>query len=102
MKRSFAFIYPLTQGRVDIHRPGGLRYDHMGDLTVRGFAVEKRGNTMEAMDERYDFEIDEIVFDGVNIYPVLETFDNLDKIEAACYHHIHHMFAGLESDYEEP
>lgn len=100
MKIPFSFIYLLTQRRVDLHRDGGWRFDHAGDLVVNGVAWQ----LPDAEDETgaYEFDIDEILYEGTNIFPVLETFDSLDNIEAACYHHIHHLFIGEPSDYEVP
>src|SRR4051812_5078910 len=99
MKKRFSFIYPVTQGRVDLKRIGAWRYDHVADLVVTGTSVEKSRNTLEKPDDRFDFDIEEILFEGVNIFPILDAMDSLDKIEAACFHHIHHLSMGEESDF---
>jgi hypothetical protein len=102
MRRNFKFIYPLTQTKIDVHRPRGLRYDHVADLLVKGVAFENRASVLEDLTERYDMQIEEILYEGVNILPILESVEAIDKIQDACYHHIHHLFSGLESEYEVP
>ena len=89
--------------RVDISRKNGMKYEHITDLLVTGTGYIHNGTTLlDPIEERYDFDIDEIKYDGKNIYPIMEVLGGLDDIEAACFHHIHHLFTGQESKYQIP
>ena len=98
MRKKFSFIYPVTKGRVDLNRR--WRYEHITDLTVNGIAYQT-GVTSQINEESYQFEIDEILFNNVNVSLLLDGFDSIEKIKAACLNHIHHLFTDGESDFED-
>lgn len=100
MRKKFTFIYPLTQRRVDLHRKGGYRFDHIGNLIVSG--VGYLNSDTEEFNEQYEFDIEEISYNGTDILPVLDAFETLDNIEAACFNHLQHLFNNEESEYEIP
>jgi hypothetical protein len=102
MRRNFSFIYPLMDARVDLDRQGGWRYDHVTNLIIKGIAFKQGGSSLDSIEDRYEFDIEEILYEGKNVYPMLEAFKSLDDIEAACFHHIHHLFTDQESEYEIP
>jgi hypothetical protein len=102
MKIDFKFIFPVSQKRIDLHRPNGLRFDHVTDLIVTGTGSKHCNPHVEGFEECYDFDIDEILFEGKNIANLLEALDAKDEINDACFHHIHHLFTGQASDYEVP
>ena len=77
---NFSFIYPVTQSRVDSNRKGGLRYDHVTDLTVNGRGYRKHTTGSELISLQYDFDIEEILAEDNNIFPFLETMQAMDNI----------------------
>jgi hypothetical protein len=100
---NFEFIYPLTVKKVDIFRHGGYRYEHITDLVVKGVGYKFNGySVLDPLEDQYDFDIDEILYAGVNIYPVLKAMDAMDEINDACFNHIHRLFLGEESEYKVP
>lgn len=102
VEKKFSFIYPVVKGRVDLFRKGGWRYDHVTDLIVSGVAYDLGNGHGLPVEERYDFDIEQVTYEDKDVLPLLEAFDSLHPIEDACYHHIQNLFMGSPSDYEVP
>jgi len=102
MKLDFAFIFPANHRKVDLHRPGGFSFQHIADLVIKGEArILSGAGRYDDPEERYEFDLHSIEFEGKDILPLMEAWDITGKIEAACFHHIHQKFSGIESDYQD-
>ncbi len=90
-KKSIEFDYPLTQAsKVN----GSIVHTHIGDLTVRGVAYDNQLPALTSVEdgERYDIEIEKIMWNGVDILPVLDYSDDsfsglMAEIDAAAQEH---------------
>lgn len=102
MRKRFSFIYPITKALVDLQRKGGWRFDHITDLIISGVGYANNVNPNDPIEEKYDFDIEEILFEGKNIYPVMDALDMTEQIENACFNHVHHLFTNQEPLYEIP
>ncbi|MFT3908123.1 MAG: hypothetical protein QM737_01750 [Ferruginibacter sp.] len=101
MQKKFSFLFPITESFPDTNRREGLSFGHMGDWRISGIAYKKAG-MLKNTDFLYEYEIDEIVYDGTDINPVLETAEIFEKVKAACKNHIHYLFQDEETNNEIP
>lgn len=102
MKKRFSFLFPVTEIFPDTHRREGLRYDYIGDWRVNGIAYKKISMLQNADLQQYEYQIDEIVYNGTDINPILATKEIFDMVKAACTNHIHFLFGGHEDKNDVP
>lgn len=89
MKKNFSFTFPVTQGR--IHHPESKMwsYDHVGNLDVSGTASDEMPGPPDAP---VQFEISEILYQGVNVLPLLRAFGSLEQVIQAANEHVQDIF----------
>ena len=84
---TFSFLYPLIKKLDDPSRKTGFSYQHSGDIEVTG-----RGWKLNAgpgiKNGQFDFEIENTLVEGIDVYPQIEENNALHMIKAACLHHI--------------
>lgn len=101
MRKKFSFLYPLTKTSFDSHRAGHTSYNHVTDLTITGITSYKDHRILDNIGSHYDFEIESVLYNGVNIAPVLEAFESLEKILAACINHIENLYEGSAKNFND-
>ncbi len=97
VKKQIQFSYPLTQpSKVN----GAIRFTHLGDLTVIGVAYDNQVPAIRSVEDgdRYDIEIEKILWGGVDILPVLDYKDDdfptlMEEIQNAAQEHAADEFA---------
>lgn len=100
---TFQFIFPVVEKKIDIFRPGGVRYEHHTDLIISGIGYKNSGfSILDSLEDIYDFDLETILYEGKDVLQLLTVLGDLDQIHSACFHHIHHLFIGERSDYEIP
>ena len=91
MRKKFSFIFPITEPVTDRGRREGLTYAHTGDWRINGEAYKIKGSSSNS-DEIFEFKIEEILYEGTDINPVLTTTEMVVNVKAACFNHIQNIF----------
>lgn len=86
MYKRFSFIYPVTQQCTENNRRNS--FIHVSDLEIGGNVTLSQNEVKTVGNEKICFKIDTIIFEGVNVYPLLLALECLEPIESACRHHI--------------
>ncbi|MEO8770409.1 MAG: hypothetical protein ABI402_10005 [Ferruginibacter sp.] len=91
MLKKFSFIFPITEPVTDKGRREGLSYIHTGDWRINGEAYKIACSSPNSEDI-FEFKIDEILYEGTDINPVLTTTEMVEAVKAACFNHIQNIF----------
>lgn len=73
----FSFEMPLTKN--------GLFF---GNLLVEGFGCKENG--------KFNADVDNVLYNNVEIKPVLEVFGGMNEVDAAAENHVTEMLSELE------
>lgn len=101
MRRKFSFIFPITEPVTDKDRREGLTYAHAGDWRIIGEAYKIKG-FFPNPDDIFKFTIEEILYEGTDINPVLTTTEMVETVKAACLNHIQNIFDNEPENNELP
>lgn len=96
--QAFSFIYPVTQRQNNLGRIGSQVYEHVADLIVSGIARITHANVLNNISPKYDVEINEVLYEGSNIYPHIEKFESVENIKAACVNHVRELFKSEDTE----
>lgn len=92
ISKKFTFNFPISESRTTL---SGLRWKHYCDLTISGIGYKY------ASDDLYDVDIEDVIYEGINIYPLLRVTEQplFDDINDAAYQHVADMFAENNIEY---
>lgn len=94
--KPFSFIYPVTKKQTAVGRIGSQVYDHVADLIVNGIAKITHANVLNNISPKYDVQINEVLFEGNDIFHEIEIFESIENIKAACLNHMRELFKADE------
>jgi alpha-glucosidase (family GH31 glycosyl hydrolase) len=93
VSKPFYFTYPHTKIVVDLSRGRGYSTVHICDLDIQGKVYHHtHSSVLDAPEDRFEADIDYIMYEGNNIKEVLEPTDLFDKIYSACIAHASLLF----------
>ena len=92
MRTKFSFIFPVVHQKSDQNRKNGCSYEHVADLLVSGVTSIGDHTILDNIASHHKFDIETILYNGLDVSALLQAFTSLDKIEAACLNHIQTMF----------
>ena len=83
MRKTFSFLFPVTDCNTDRHRPGGFTYDHIADLEVSGVV------TADIDGKHRSIQIEKVMHENNEVHGIQDSNDILESIRQACIHHLH-------------
>ena len=76
-------MIPVTDRNTDRQRPGGISFDHIADLEVRGVV------TGDIEGKHRSIQIEKVMHENNEVHGLQNAYDILESIRQACIHHLH-------------